>query len=179
MARPRATTTTATKNISTPLPHKGHMQQSRWPASRIPLRHKKDTIHSIWDTDSADEDQEQRLRRVFHDILAPNDPGDVVDRLRSHVDQQQSRIEALERQNDDFEYHKRALLARQQEEFNALKSKYRKGLLSIVDRWLSQEAAEQEAWMNRIQQEADERVARVEDYWRKQFDSFRKQQEST
>ena len=39
------------------------------------------------------------------------------------------------------------------------------GLEQIVDRWLSNEATEQEIWMDHIRQQADDRVALVEERW--------------
>lgn len=68
----------------------------------------------------------------------------------------------------EFDREKRILLEKQRDQFETLKLKYRVGLEQIVDQWLSQEEAKQEQWMDQIQQEAEDRVAKIEAQWKEQ-----------
>lgn len=68
----------------------------------------------------------------------------------------------------EFDREKRILLEKQRDQFETLKLKYRVGLEQIVDQWLSQEEAKQEQWMDQIQQEAEDRVAKIEAHWKEQ-----------
>ncbi|KAI9272899.1 hypothetical protein BDA99DRAFT_556494 [Phascolomyces articulosus] len=123
-------------------------------------------------------DMHEQLKRTFSDILDQNEESgtELIQQLRIHIDQQALHIQDLERAltrerlrkgeyRRKFEAEKQTLLQQQQEQFEALKSKYRVGLERIVDRWLSNEATEQEIWMDQIRQQADDRVALVEERW--------------
>lgn len=107
------------------------------------------------------------LQNIFSDVLVTSNnkatTHELLQRLRSHIDQQALRIQELERKLDA---QKRAVAAEQRQQFEALKQKYRTGLERIVDNWLKNETAEQEAWMQQVQQEADDRVAKVEAHWK-------------
>ncbi|CDS14215.1 hypothetical protein LRAMOSA06385 [Lichtheimia ramosa] len=158
-----------------------------------PYRH---NLHSIWVAEEEEEDDPddnvldpsnhdqttsslyQQLRDTFEDILDDQDHTieQIIQRLRICLDERQARIEELEAKDhgtsDDykaeFDREKRILLEKQRDQFETLKLKYRVGLEQIVDQWLSQEEAKQEQWMDQIQQEAEDRVAKIEAQWKEQ-----------
>lgn len=191
---PRYTGLTASKSEST--------------VSRKREATRSDNTHSIWSHPGIDEQQHcddagaalitRKMHDMFSDVIKDDLSSwqDILFHLRAVMDQQASRIKALEeahgiyrhccyflgmcsssylfvgpidQQRDykaELEAQKLALLDQQRQQFDALKHKYRIGIERIVDRWLTHEAEEQEKWMNTVKAQADERIARSEEQWK-------------